>query len=289
MKKSDDKEYPFILTTATILCNILCGIFPDNVHSLIKSTFDSAICYMTEQFCSESPTILEYFKEAVFTSIESNSCPVASRYQTPLSTRNIIFYDNEYYYFTQNVISFISPSGEIREKSQLYIRQGYLHIRREEVLDTPLLPDGSFGPRTFTVVDHTKTNAGLRDIPAIQEVTELVTEVKKANLTRHSTSEYLFIKKDGSKMHAKSVDRKIRTLCTRAGINPRSAHKLRKTFISTLIDAGMNIDTVRRIAGHKDESVTLSNYCFDQALPKLSRTSWKKPSDDPQTRTNSGR
>ena len=69
-------------------------------------------------------------------------------------------------------------------------------------------------------------------------------------------------------MHARSVDRKIRTLCERIGIAPRSAHKLRKTFISTLIDAGVNIDTVKRLAGHKDEAVTLGNYCFDRRTPE---------------------
>lgn len=68
-------------------------------------------------------------------------------------------------------------------------------------------------------------------------------------------------------MHAKSVDRKIRTLCSKLDISPKSAHKLRKTFISTLIDAGINIDTIRRIAGHADKTVTLGNYCFDRKRP----------------------
>ncbi len=158
--------------------------------------------------------------------------------------------------------------------SDLY--DGYLHIRREEVLDAPLLPDGNFGPREYIVVDHCKTDAGLRDIPAIGEVTEVIKTVRKANLARTNDSDFLFLKKDGSKMHARSVDRKIRTLCTRAGIAPRSAHKLRKTFISTLIDSGMNIDTVRRLAGHKDEAVTLGNYCFDRSSPEAIKNQLEK-------------
>ena len=153
---------------------------------------------------------------------------------------------------------------------------GYLHIRREEVLHTPLLPDGNFGPREYVVEDHCKSEAGLRDIPAIKEVTEVVRLVRKANLERSNTTDYLFIKEDGTKMHARSVDRKIRTLCNRIGIAPRSCHKLRKTFISTLIDAGMNIDTVRRIAGHKDEAVTLNNYCFDRSTPEAIKNQHEK-------------
>ena len=144
---------------------------------------------------------------------------------------------------------------------------GYLLIRREEIINSELLSNGEFGPRTYTVVEHCKTDAGLRDIPVVEEVDDVIKAVLKANLTRGIDNEFLFVKRDGSKMHARSVDTKIRTLCKRAGIPPRSAHKLRKTFISTLLDANMNLDTVRRIAGHKDEKVTLSNYYYDRSTP----------------------
>ena len=89
-------------------------------------------------------------------------------------------------------------------------------------------------------------------------------------------TDYLFLKKDGTKMHGRSVDRKIRTLCSRIGIPTRSAHKIRKTFISTLIDANMNIDTVRKLAGHKDDKVTLSNYCYDRSSPEAIRKQLEK-------------
>ena len=120
------------------------------------------------------------------------------------------------------------------------------------------------------------THAGLRKIPVIDYVAETFMKAVEVKSERCGDSEFLFVKKDGSKMHAKSVDRKIRTLCARVGISPRSAHKLRKTFISTLIDAGINIDTVRRIAGHKDESVTLSNYCFDRSTPEVIKNQLEK-------------
>ena len=166
--------------------------------------------------------------------------------------------------------------GECMALKASDISEGYIHIRREEIIDTPLLPDGNFGPRDYVVVEHCKTDAGLRDIPVISEVGNVITMVRKANLARANDTDYLFIKQDGTKMHARSVDRKIRTLCKRIGIAPRSAHKLRKTFISTLIDSGMNIDTVRRLAGHKDEAVTLGNYCFDRSSPEAIRNQLEK-------------
>ena len=39
--------------------------------------------------------------------------------------------------------------------------------------------------------------------------------------------------------------------------------KNRKTFISSLIECGININTVRSLAGHEDETTTLNNYCFN--------------------------
>lgn len=158
--------------------------------------------------------------------------------------------------------------------SDLY--DGYIHIRREEIVETPLLPNGSYGAAEYVIADHCKTDAGLRDIPAVSEAIDIFNMVNNVNMARNCSVDYLFIKKDGTKMHARSVDSKIRTLCSRAGIPPRSVHKLRKTFISTLIDANMNIDTVRRIAGHKDESVTLSNYCYDRSKPEVIRNQLEK-------------
>ncbi len=37
-----------------------------------------------------------------------------------------------------------------------------------------------------------------------------------------------------------------------------------KTYISTLIDAGVNINTIREMVGHEDERATYNSYCFDR-------------------------
>ncbi len=142
-----------------------------------------------------------------------------------------------------------------------------LHIWKEEVIRTPLLPDGSFGKREYEVVEHCKSEAGIRDVPIISEVSNVLKMIRKENLKRNISSNYLFVQRNGQKMHASSIDKKIRTLCDRAGIAPRSAHKLRKTFISMLLDGGMNPDTVRTLAGHANISVTLQNYCYDTSKP----------------------
>lgn len=53
-------------------------------------------------------------------------------------------------------------------------------------------------------------------------------------------------------------------LCKDAGIPPKSSHKARKTYGSSLIDNGVSIDTVRRQLGHTDEQTTLRSYHYDR-------------------------
>ncbi|MBR3706620.1 MAG: tyrosine-type recombinase/integrase [Firmicutes bacterium] len=44
----------------------------------------------------------------------------------------------------------------------------------------------------------------------------------------------------------------------------KSSHKTRKTYISALIDGGVNINTIREMVGHADERTTFGNYCYDR-------------------------
>ena len=43
----------------------------------------------------------------------------------------------------------------------------------------------------------------------------------------------------------------------------KGTHRIRKTFVSTLVNNGIPITTASRIAGHADERTTIKNYLFD--------------------------
>ena len=45
----------------------------------------------------------------------------------------------------------------------------------------------------------------------------------------------------------------------------KSFHKVRKTYISALIDSGININEIRKAVGHTDERTTYGNYCYNRA------------------------
>lgn len=57
----------------------------------------------------------------------------------------------------------------------------------------------------------------------------------------------------------------LHNLCIDTGIMAKSNHKIRKTYISSLFDLGININTIKEQAGHEDERTSLHNYCFDQS------------------------
>ena len=61
-----------------------------------------------------------------------------------------------------------------------------------------------------------------------------------------------------------SIQKEMAKYCRELEIPVKSPHKVRKTVLSDLIDAGINLNTVRLFAGHKDERTTLNNYCYDR-------------------------
>ncbi len=60
---------------------------------------------------------------------------------------------------------------------------------------------------------------------------------------------YMFLYKN-DRIHEGSIDRKLRTLYSHIGAEEKSPHKIRKTYISTLIDQGVNLNTIRKMVGH---------------------------------------
>ncbi len=76
---------------------------------------------------------------------------------------------------------------------------------------------------------------------------------------------------DGKPISEYSVQELYRKYCRKLGIwneehqKYKNSHAARRTFISALIDEGVNINTVRQTAGHASEKTTLKNYTFDRA------------------------
>ncbi len=130
------------------------------------------------------------------------------------------------------------------------------------------LPDGSWTKQRWDIVEHAKTIAGDREVYLSSKAREIINLIQESNQKHgYKDDDFLFLNKDG-RIHERSIDCRIRKYCRHIGIEEKGAHKTRKTYISTLIDAGVNINEIRKQVGHEDERTTYKNYCFN----RMSRT-----------------
>lgn len=117
------------------------------------------------------------------------------------------------------------------------------------------------------VVEYTKSEAGERRIIIPTYGMRVIEIAKEVNRRNHTSGDYLF-NKDGIPIKESAVSWRLEKYCNHLGILHKSPHKIRKTYISTLIDDGVNIDTIRRLVGHEDERTTYGSYCYDRRSNK---------------------
>lgn len=149
---------------------------------------------------------------------------------------------------------------------QTGIRIGELCALKYEDLETP---DSIHIQRmvrrdTKEVVDHTKTDCGDRQVLLTSFAKYLIQTAREYQKALHVQSDYIF-----SVNNQPLTERCIASLYTKytkhtdSGIH-KPSHTARRTFISSLLDAQMSINSVRQYAGHSDERTTLQNYVFDR-------------------------
>lgn len=122
----------------------------------------------------------------------------------------------------------------------------YLHIRRMVQRFEQQRPDGTWMPAKWVAVDYTKIEAGDCYIYLTQEARRIIKVIQQTNDENvFSDHDFLLVDK-GSRITPRAVDTKIQKYCDHINITRKSTHKVRKSYISTLLDAGININEVRK-------------------------------------------
>ena len=142
----------------------------------------------------------------------------------------------------------------------------YCNINRQYYYEFTLDVNGKPIKKIPRLIERTKTKAGERSVFVVSKAREILDEVRAYNIEHGLRGEFVFRSNEYDDFHLgyEAVEKKLYRLCDKMQTIPKSQHKLRKTFISTLLDEGVNIDEVRRLAGHEDERTTLNNYCFNR-------------------------
>lgn len=125
------------------------------------------------------------------------------------------------------------------------------------------------------VIDGSKTEAGVRKTPLIPQAKKLIEFIIAYNREQGwYDNGYLFMKK-GKRISIRSLQYQINKCCRQNGIEPKSFHKIRKTYISSLIDQGVNINEIRKAVGQVDERTTYANYCYNRRGQQITNSQFE--------------
>lgn len=154
--------------------------------------------------------------------------------------------------------------GEILAIKSSDIKNGKLHICRQIIDDYDVSDINNPKLTGYHAVEYTKSDAGDRYIPLTQKAQEYIKQIQRINKdTGESYQDFLFVK-DGYLINPNKLYNIIKDACNRCiNIPIKGTHRIRKTFVSTLVNNGVPITTASRIAGHADERTTIKNYLFD--------------------------
>ena len=114
--------------------------------------------------------------------------------------------------------------------------------------------------------DRTKAGHGPRRVILTSLAKEIIQTARE-----HQRAEgvddtgYIFMMNDNFNSFYDSMRKAVPEMCEAIGAPRNTAYAGRRTFISSLVDANVNIKTIRNYVGHKDARTTLNNYCYDRS------------------------
>ena len=137
------------------------------------------------------------------------------------------------------------------------------------VFEEELQKDGTWGARQHVIIPGLKGGVEERQVLVVQECFDIVEQVRKILQTKGVSRELVF-----SVSNPTLITKRLYRICDHLGIQKRSSHKARKTYISTLINEGLDLDFVREQVGHRDLKTTLDSYTYtttrnEHALQRL--------------------
>lgn len=118
--------------------------------------------------------------------------------------------------------------------------------------------------KAYVAVSKTKTRTSIRSIPLDPDALKAIEQHKKWHLAEMKdndySTDYVFTTASGSLYFKSTVRTAFKRLCKSIGVTPRGFHCFRHTFGSRLASNGVPIQTVSKLMGHSDVSVTTQYY-----------------------------
>ncbi|MCP1103249.1 integrase [Aequitasia blattaphilus] len=132
-----------------------------------------------------------------------------------------------------------------------------IYVHNAFVLERERFEDGTWSERHYEVQECLKHNVDARDIIVGKDCFDIQREIKRIQFKKGIHDDLLFHVKTPS-----NIACKLENICEDLKILKRSPHKGRKTYISNLLNNGVDPDFVRIQAGHQDLETTFSSYAY---------------------------
>lgn len=144
--------------------------------------------------------------------------------------------------------------GEISAIKKVDITGRILHINRTEIKY-----NDENGHQVTEVRDFPKTEAGIRDVVLPASADWILRKIRVLN----PFGEYLF-ERDGNRIKTYMITRRLKKICKRNYIKPKSLNKIRKTYGTILLDSGIAESVITSQMGHTDIKTTKRYYYVDR-------------------------
>lgn len=138
-------------------------------------------------------------------------------------------------------------------------------VRYEDIEGDTIYVNRMFRPEEKEIVEYTKGRHGGRRIALTSKAKHII-ETARLYQSEHNLDDtgYVFSVND-EPLSYYTVKKLYTKLCKEIDTVHKSSHAARRTFISALIDGGVNINTIREFVGHRDERTTYNSYCYDRS------------------------
>lgn len=141
--------------------------------------------------------------------------------------------------------------GEMAALKKTDIRDNYVSINKTEIR---FIDDN--GNSIYKVNDSTKTPEGTRSVVIRDSALWILDKIRTMSRTNR---EWVF-EKNGERLKTYNFSQRLETICKRVGIPNKSLNKIRKTYATQLIEAGIPDTIVIKQMGHRNISTTQKYY-----------------------------
>ncbi len=223
------------------------------VYGMLKKAYEIAV---NEDIISNNPMLLDELRcpksskptrkvSALTVEEEARLINYLNNYKTPFSRNN---------YVAQIFISLYTGMrmGEVNalKPENVDLNKRIIHVRSTIAVGVD---------RHLFINEHTKTSAGMRDVP-IPKVLVPILEEALAKYKKNKYGLLFYNHEDDSIITTGQVGCFFKRACKKCDIEPRGQHCLRHTFATRCVEAHVDYNVLKTWLGHTDIHVTLDTY-----------------------------